>query len=29
MIILQGNHREKVKKILIEQGFPESIIELH
>ncbi|MEM2843191.1 MAG: translation initiation factor [Candidatus Bathyarchaeia archaeon] len=29
MIILQGNHREKVKKLLIEQGFPEAIIELH
>jgi translation initiation factor 1 len=29
MIILQGNHREKVKKLLVEQGFPESIIELH
>ena len=28
-ILLQGDHREKVKKILIQQGFPEKIIEVH
>lgn len=29
VIILQGNHKEKVKKLLVEQGFPESSIEVH
>jgi len=28
-IILQGDHRDKVKKLLIQQGFPETSIELH
>jgi translation initiation factor 1 len=28
-IILQGDHRDKVKKLLVQQGFPESSIELH
>src|SRR2546427_11916503 len=28
-IILQGDHREKVKKVLTEYGFPEASIELH
>ncbi len=28
-IILQGDHRDKVKKLLVEQGFPETSIELH
>lgn len=28
-IILQGDHRDKVKKVLIEYGFPEASIELH
>jgi len=28
-IILQGDHRDKVKRLLVEQGFPESSIELH
>jgi len=28
-IILQGDHRDKVKKLLVQQGFSESSIELH
>src|SRR3972149_137946 len=28
-IILQGDHRDKVKKILVQSGFPETSIELH
>jgi len=28
-IILQGDHRDKVKKLLVQQGFPEASIELH
>jgi translation initiation factor 1 len=28
-IILQGDHRDKVRKLLVEQGFSESSIELH
>jgi translation initiation factor 1 len=28
-IILQGDHRDKVKRLLVQQGFPESSIELH
>ena len=28
-IILQGDHREKVKRVLTEYGFPEASIELH
>lgn len=29
MIILQGDHRDRVKQLLIEEGFPEANIELH
>ena len=29
VIVLQGDHREKVKKLLVERGFPEKVIELH
>ncbi|MGQ9542697.1 MAG: translation initiation factor [Candidatus Bathyarchaeia archaeon] len=28
-IILQGDHRERVKKLLIDYGFPVSSIEVH
>lgn len=28
-IILQGDHRDKVKKVLVGYGFPENSIELH
>src|SRR5438093_11115353 len=28
-IILQGDHRDKVKKVLVGAGFPEASIELH
>jgi len=28
-IMLQGDHRDKVKKLLVENGFPESSIEVH
>ena len=28
-IILQGDHRDKVKKVLVGYGFPEASIELH
>jgi len=28
MIILQGDHKRKVKKLLVEWGFPESQIEV-
>jgi translation initiation factor 1 len=28
-IILQGDHRDRVKQLLIEEGFPEANIELH
>ncbi|MBI4019038.1 MAG: translation initiation factor [Candidatus Aenigmarchaeota archaeon] len=27
-IELQGNHKEKVKKILVQEGFPEDMIEV-
>ncbi|MEM3507459.1 MAG: translation initiation factor [Candidatus Bathyarchaeia archaeon] len=29
MIMLQGDHRNKVKELLIKLGFPESSIEIH
>jgi len=29
MIILQGDHRSKVKAILVQRGFPEQNIETH
>ncbi len=29
LIMLQGDHREKVKQLLVQQGFPEKIIEVH
>jgi len=29
IILLQGDHRDKVKKILVQHGFPERIIEVH
>jgi translation initiation factor 1 len=29
IILLQGDHREKVKQLLVQQGFPEKIIEVH
>lgn len=29
MILLQGDHRDKVRKILVQQGFPEASIEIH
>jgi translation initiation factor 1 len=29
MILLQGDHRDKVRKLLVQQGFPETSIEIH
>jgi translation initiation factor 1 len=29
LILLQGDHRDKVRKILVQYGFPESSIEIH
>jgi translation initiation factor 1 len=29
VILLQGDHRDKVRKVLVEQGFPETSIEIH
>lgn len=29
LIMLQGDHRDKVKKILVGFGFPEASIEIH
>ena len=29
LILLQGDHRDKVRKILVQQGFPETSIEIH
>ncbi|MGB9023795.1 MAG: translation initiation factor [Candidatus Bathyarchaeia archaeon] len=29
MILLQGDHRDKVRKLLVQQGFPEASIEIH
>ena len=29
LILLQGDHRDKVRKVLVQQGFPESSIEIH
>jgi translation initiation factor 1 len=29
MILLQGDHRDKVRKVLVQQGFPETSIEIH
>jgi len=29
MILLQGDHRDKVRKVLVQQGFPEASIEIH
>lgn len=28
-ILLQGDHREKVRKMLVQYGFPETSIEIH
>jgi len=29
LIMLQGDHRNKVKKLLVQTGFPEGSIEIH
>jgi translation initiation factor 1 len=29
LILLQGDHRDKVRKVLVQQGFPETSIEIH
>jgi hypothetical protein len=29
MILLQGDHRDRVKQFLIDYGFPSSSIEVH
>jgi translation initiation factor 1 len=29
LILLQGDHRDKVRKILVQYGFPETSIEIH
>lgn len=29
IVLLQGDQREKVKKLLVQQGFPEKMIEVH
>jgi translation initiation factor 1 len=29
LIMLQGDHRDKVKRLLVQMGFPESSIEVH
>jgi len=29
LILLQGDHRDKVRKILVQYGFPEASIETH
>ena len=29
LILLQGDHRDKVRKVLVQQGFPEASIEIH
>ena len=29
VVLLQGDQREKVKKLLVQQGFPEKMIEVH
>jgi translation initiation factor 1 (eIF-1/SUI1) len=29
MILLQGDHRAKVKKFLVQTGIPEGSIEIH
>jgi len=28
-ILLQGDHRDKVRKVLVQYGFPEASIEMH
>lgn len=29
LIMLQGDHRDKVRKLLVQYGFPETSIEIH
>jgi translation initiation factor 1 len=29
LILLQGDHRDKVRKLLVQYGFPEASIEIH
>ena len=29
LILLQGDHRDKVRKLLVQYGFPETSIEIH
>ena len=29
LILLQGDHRKKVKSVLVQSGFPETSIEIH